>query len=128
MAQQSPSFMSGVPELLVLRLLAAQEMYGYELARAIQTATREAISVGESVLYPALHTLETRGFLRARRRTVTGRTRVYYAVTPKGAKRLEQLTTEWRRIAGGVEAALGNIVPRENTLGTAAFALGASHA
>jgi len=117
MARQSPSFMSGIPELLVLRLLAAQEMYGYELARAIQTATREAISVGESVLYPALHTLETRGFLRARRRTVTGRTRVYYAVTLKGGKRLEQLTTEWRRISGGVEAALGATALGTNALG-----------
>ncbi len=121
MAQQSPSFMSGVPELLVLRLLSVEEMYGYELARAIQTATRQAISVGESVLYPALHTLETRGLLRAKRRTVTGRTRVYYAVTPKGLKRLEQLTAEWRRISDGVEAALGATVPEND-------ALGASHA
>lgn len=107
MVQQSPSFMSGVPELLALQLLAAREMYGYELARAIHESTREAISLGEGVLYPALHALETRGLLRARRQTVAGRTRVYYAVTPKGHRRLEQLTNEWHRIAGGVEAALG---------------------
>jgi PadR family transcriptional regulator, regulatory protein PadR len=103
---QSPSFMSGVPELLVMRLLAKKEMYGYELARAIREVTREAISVGEGVLYPALHTLETRGLLRGRRQTVSGRTRVYYTVTPKGRRRLEQLTEDWRRIVGGVEAAL----------------------
>ena len=107
MTQQNPSFMAGIPELLVLQLLVTEEMYGYELARAIHAATREAISVGESVLYPALHALETRGLLRARRRTVSGRTRVYYTVTPKGGRRLEQLTAEWRRVAGGVEAALG---------------------
>ena len=107
MPPENASFMSGVPELLVLRLLNSQEMYGYELARAIHEATREAISVGESVLYPALHTLETRGLLRSRRRTVSGRTRVYYTVTPKGGRRLEQLTSEWRRIADGVEAVLG---------------------
>jgi PadR family transcriptional regulator PadR len=103
---QSPSFMSGVPELLVMRLLAREEMYGYELARAIRAVTREAISVGEGVLYPALHTLEARGLLRGRRQTVSGRTRVYYAVTAKGRRRLERLTEDWHRVAGGVEAAL----------------------
>jgi PadR family transcriptional regulator, regulatory protein PadR len=107
MVQQSSTLMSGVPELLVLRLLTGREMYGYELARAIQESTREAISIGEGVLYPALHVLETRGLLRARRQTVAGRTRVYYVVTPKGQRRLEQLTSEWRRIADGVEAVLG---------------------
>ena len=107
MPEQAPVFMAGVPELLVLRLLAGREMYGYELARAIQESTREAISIGEGVLYPALHSLETRGLLRARRQAVSGRTRVYYLVTAKGQKRLEQLTSEWRRIAGGVEAVLG---------------------
>lgn len=50
-------------------------MYGYERARAIRITTREAISVGEGVLYPALHSQERRGWLKARRCTVGGRTR-----------------------------------------------------
>jgi PadR family transcriptional regulator PadR len=98
--------MSGVPELLVLRLLSAREMYGYELARAIRESTRDAISLGEGVLYPALHAMEKRGFVKTRRRTVSGRTRVYYAIRPKGQRRLEELTLEWRQIAGGVETVL----------------------
>lgn len=103
---QSASLMSGVPELLVLRLLSAREMYGYELAREIREATREAISLGEGVLYPALHALENRGFVRARRRTVSGRTRVYYTITPRGNRRLGEMSGEWRRIAGAVQAVL----------------------
>ena len=98
--------MSGVPELLVLRLLSAREMYGYELARAIRETTQEAISLGEGVLYPALHTMERRGFLKTRRRTVSGRTRVYYTITPRGQRRLNELSQAWRRIAGGVESVL----------------------
>jgi PadR family transcriptional regulator, regulatory protein PadR len=105
--QTSSSLMSGVSELLLLNLLAEREMYGYELARAIRVTTKEAISVGESVLYPALHTLERRGWLRARRRLVGGRTRVYYSLTPAGKRRLGAMNQEWRRIAGGVQAALG---------------------
>jgi PadR family transcriptional regulator PadR len=103
---QSPSLMSGVPELLVLRLLQGREMYGYELARSIRETTRDAISLGEGVLYPSLHVLESRNFLKTRRRTVSGRERVYYALTARGERRLAELMSEWRRIAGGVEAVL----------------------
>ena len=106
---RSSSLMSGVPELLVLRLLSAREMYGYQLAVAIREATRQAISLGEGVLYPALHAMESRGFLKTRRRTVIGRSRVYYTITPKGQRRLNELNQEWRRIAGGVELVLAGV-------------------
>ena len=46
MAQTNPPFMSGVPELLLLRLLQQREMYGYELVRSIRQVTGEAISLG----------------------------------------------------------------------------------
>ena len=106
MEKSSASLMSGVPELMILHLLARNEMYGYQLARTIRTLTTEAISVGESVLYPALHSLEKRGLVRGRRRAVEGRTRVYYSITRKGSRRLATLTSHWQRIAEGVEAVL----------------------
>ncbi len=106
MAQTNPPFMSGVPELLVLRLLTRREMYGYELVKAVRIVTSDAISLGEGVVYPALHALERAGALKARRKPVNGRTRVYYSVTAKGIKRLDRLTAEWDRVSGGVEAAL----------------------
>ncbi|HEX7079646.1 MAG TPA: helix-turn-helix transcriptional regulator [Gammaproteobacteria bacterium] len=99
--------MSGVPELLVLRLLVRREMYGYELVKSIRAATGYAISLGEGVVYPALYSLEERGALKARRKVVNGRSRVYYALTARGRKRLEHLTEEWERVSGGIEAALG---------------------
>jgi PadR family transcriptional regulator PadR len=82
-------------------------MYGYELVRSIQTATGEAIAFGEGVVYPALYGLERRGAVKARRKLVNGRSRVYYAVTAKGRARLEHLTGEWQRITGGILDALG---------------------
>ena len=106
MAQSNPPFMSGVPELLLLRLLEQREMYGYELVKAIRTVTGEAISLGEGVIYPVLHGLERNGSLRARRKKVDGRTRVYYSLNKKGRQRLERLQGEWRRIQSGVSAAL----------------------
>ena len=106
MGDAGKTLMAGVPELLLLRLLAAREMYGYELARAVRLATDDAIQLGEGVLYPALHALERRSLLRARRRQVRGRVRVYYSATPAGRRRLLRLTQEWRRIASAVEGAL----------------------
>jgi PadR family transcriptional regulator PadR len=106
MAQTNPPFMSGVPELLLLRLLAQQEMYGYELVRSIRQVTEEAISLGEGVIYPALHSLERNGSLKSKRKPVGGRTRVYYSLTAKGRRRLKALSEDWRRIQGGVAMAL----------------------
>ena len=106
MAQSNPPFMSGVPELLLLRLMDQHEMYGYELVRSIRAATGEAISLGEGVIYPVLHSLERNGSLKSRRKAVAGRTRVYYALTAKGRKRLDKLQSDWRRIQGGISNAL----------------------
>ncbi|HEY5624001.1 MAG TPA: PadR family transcriptional regulator [Gammaproteobacteria bacterium] len=107
MGRSNPPFMSGVPELLVLRLLASREMYGYEIVKAIRVVTGEAIALGEGVIYPALHSLEKSGALKATRKPVNGRTRVYYDVTAKGRRRLETLTGEWDRVSSGVRSALG---------------------
>jgi len=106
-AQSNPPFMSGVPELLVLRVLSRGEMYGYELVKTIRVATGNAISLGEGVVYPSLYSLEQRGALKARRKLVNGRSRVYYSITAKGLSRLADLTSEWHRITDGISTALG---------------------
>ncbi len=106
MAQTNPPFMSGVPELLLLRLLDNREMYGYELVRSIREVTSEAISLGEGVIYPVLHSLERNGSLTSKRKPVGGRTRVYYSVTKKGRDRLEKLQNDWQRIQTGITSAL----------------------
>lgn len=106
MAKTNAAFMSGVPELLVLRLLLDEEKYGYEIVRGIRQATRDAISLAEGVIYPTLHTLEAKGYLKARSKSVDGRTRVYYKVTAKGRKRYESIHQQWQDITAGVNACL----------------------
>lgn len=98
----NPDFMTGVPELLVLRLLSDREMYGYELVQAVEAATGQAIKLGEGVVYPILHALEAQGCLLSRRKAANGRTRVYYTATPAGKKRLGDMIGEWRRITEAV--------------------------
>jgi PadR family transcriptional regulator, regulatory protein PadR len=108
MAAKNPAFMAGVPELVVLGLLAAREMYGYEIARAIKATTHDALSLGEGVLYPALHTMESRGLVRARSSRVGGRVRIYYSLTARGKKRLDRLAKDWRRMSLSVDSILGS--------------------
>ncbi len=106
MRKTNPSFLNGVPELLVLQLLARRDMYGYEIVKAIQTASRDAFSFGEGCVYPVLHELEARKCVTSRRAIVDGRSRFYYALTSEGRKRLESLTHEWEQVALGVKTVL----------------------
>lgn len=101
------SFMSGLPELAILRLLQDREMYGYEIVQAISLRTGAALSPGEGVIYPLLHALEKSGALKSRRKRVSGRSRVYYSQTAKGARRLSALTGRWSELNGAVQALMG---------------------
>lgn len=100
------NFMAGVPELLLLRLLSEREMYGYELVQAVRSHTAETIVLGEGVVYPLLHALEREGALKSSRKEVSGRSRVYYALTPKGGRRLAALTADWSALNGAIRMVL----------------------
>src|SRR5687768_4027148 len=104
--QTNPDFLNGVPELLVLQLLARRRMYGYELVRAIERASGAVLEFGEGCIYPILHRLESDGLLTCRRETVGGRSRVVYRATARGRKRLAMQTASWQRIAGAIHQIL----------------------
>ena len=98
--------MNGVPELLILRLLQDGEMYGYQIVQAIRDFTDAVIVIGEGVVYPVLHGLERAGAIKSRRKTVAGRSRIYYSVTKAGSRRLAELATHWTTLAGSIQKAL----------------------
>jgi len=109
MASES-ALAAGLSELMVLRLLREQEMYGYEIVQAIAARTRNALTPGEGVIYPLLHALEKSGALKSRRKSVNGRSRVYYTQTAKGARRLSALTNRWSELNGAVQALMGGML------------------
>jgi PadR family transcriptional regulator, regulatory protein PadR len=102
----NPDFLNGVPELLILSLLARRPMYGYELVQAIRLSTAGTLEFGEGCVYPILHRLEADGLLAGKRENVGGRSRVVYRVMAKGSKRLANTTNSWREIVRAVEQAL----------------------
>jgi PadR family transcriptional regulator PadR len=93
--RKDPDFVNGVPELLILRLLARQPMHGYEVVQAIRLGTDGALSFGEGCIYPLLHRLEADGCLTARWEQVAGRSRVVYRLTAAGRKRLAAVGDRW---------------------------------
>lgn len=98
----NPDFLNGVPELVVLELLARRPMYGYELVQAIQAESGGALAFGEGCIYPLLHKLEASGDLASRRMEVGGRTRVVYRVTPKGTKQFAEAAAKWSAVVEAV--------------------------
>ena len=102
MRKTNPNFLNGVPELLVLQLLARRPMYGYEIVKAIQVETGRTLAFGEGCVYPCLHWLEQEKLLSSSRKVVAGRSRNYYQLTRRGGKRLEALTTDWDRVTAGI--------------------------
>lgn len=114
--ETNPNFMNGVPELLILRLLQQEEMYGYEIVQAIRSRTGAVIAVGEGVVYPVLHALERDGAIRSRRKTVNNRSRIYYSVTPAGTHRLADLAQTWTNLTGAIQSLLAGGSHGEATL------------
>lgn len=102
MRTTNPNFLNGVPELLVLKLLSRKEMYGYEMVKAIEAQTGKTLAFGEGCIYPCLHYLRREKLVSSHRKEVAGRSRTYYELTSRGAKRLDELMTEWDRVAAGI--------------------------
>ncbi|HSI11658.1 MAG TPA: PadR family transcriptional regulator [Chthoniobacter sp.] len=96
--------LDGVPELLILRLLAAHEMYGYQLVSEIQRRSAGALEFGEGCIYPILHRLLEQHMLLERAEEVRGRTRRYYRLSDAGLKRLAVLETKWQQATATVAA------------------------
>ena len=97
----------GTLDLLILKALSSGPSHGYGVARWIETATHDALAVGEGTLYPALHRLEERKWVSATWGTSeNNRQAKYYALTKAGRARLELESANWRRYAAAVFAAL----------------------
>ncbi len=102
----NPPFLNGIPEMLVLHLLADRAMHGYELVQSIAAQTDGALEFGEGCVYPILHRLEAAGVLAGKREQVARRSRVVYRITPKGRKHLAATVHGWRGVVAAVEQAM----------------------
>jgi PadR family transcriptional regulator, regulatory protein PadR len=94
----------GVTTLIVLDALEKGTLYGYGLRREVHERTKGSLHFSEGALYPLLHSLERKGFVRASRRKVAGRWRHYYGITPHGRRALADLRREWKSLLESLES------------------------
>lgn len=102
----NPDFLNGVPELLILELLARRPMHGYDLVQTIHQASGKKLDFGEGCIYPVLHRLEAQKLLTSKQELVSGRNRIVYRLTTQGTKRLAESVTAWQTIVAAVNSVL----------------------
>jgi PadR family transcriptional regulator, regulatory protein PadR len=99
--------LQGTLDLLILRTLVSRPMHGWSISERIQQISGEALQVNQGSLYPALHRLEHRGWIKAEWATSElGRRARFYRLTTLGRKQLEVEKQNWARLT----AAIGRIL------------------
>ncbi len=95
--------LQGTLDLLILKVLALEAMHGWGIAQRIQQVSKEVLQVQQGSLYPALHRLERRGWIKARwGASENNRRAKYYELTKVGRKQLETEETAWRKLTAAV--------------------------
>ncbi len=90
----------GTLDMLILQTLSLEPAHGYAIARRLQQISREVVQVNQGSLYPALHRLEQKRWLKSEwRPSETGREAKFYALTRAGQAQLRVEKTSWDRLA-----------------------------
>ncbi len=93
----------GTLDMLILKVVALGPIHGYAIAQRIEQISREVLQVQQGSLYPALHRLENRGWLKAEwRNTETGREAKFYALTREGRRQLDVESSNWDRLSEAI--------------------------
>ena len=98
----------GTLDLLILRTLALEPQHGWAISERIQQISSDVLRVQQGSLYPALHRLERRGWIRARWGTSENNRRAkYYELTKGGRRQLEVEKDAWEKLSAAVAQVLG---------------------
>lgn len=87
--------LKGTTEVMVLKMLANEPMYGYGLIKKFDVLSNGVFQFKEGTLYPILHALEKGKYIEAYWETSEGRKRKYYRITESGLKQLSVKEKEW---------------------------------
>ena len=99
--------LQGTLDVLILKIIALGPVHGYAVAQRLQQFSRDVLQVQQGSLYPALHRLEERGWLRAEwGPSETGRDAKFYSLTRTGRKQLAVERLNWERLAAAIALVL----------------------
>jgi len=90
--------------MLILQIVSLQPVHGYGVAQRLEQISQGTVQANQGSLYPALHRLEQKGWLKAEwKESETGREAKFYALTASGRKQLATEKHSWARLAGAVQ-------------------------
>ena len=93
----------GTLDLLILKTIALEPLHGWAISERVQQMSSDILQVKQGSLYPALHRLERRGWIKAKWQTTNNNRRAkYYELTKTGRKQLDAQTDSWRRLTFAV--------------------------
>lgn len=99
MIEERLALPQGTLDLLILKALALEPMHGWAVSERLQQVSREALRVQQGSLYPALHRLERRGWIKSQWATSENNRRAkYYRLTARGQKQLEAEAAAWLKL------------------------------
>ena len=109
-AQETRELLPGTLDMLILKVLSRGDMHGYDIASAIQRASDGVLGVMEGALYPALHRLEVRGWVRSKWGTSDKNRRAkFYRLSALGRRALEEEAAYWDRVAAAVSRVMQSV-------------------
>jgi transcriptional regulator len=90
----------GTLEVLILKTLALEPLHGWAVCERIKQISNDVVLIQQGSLYPALHRLERKGWIKAKWGTSENNRRAkYYELTRSGRKQLEQDAAAWRKLS-----------------------------
>src|SRR5437867_5670289 len=94
----------GTLDMLILHIVSLEPVHGYGIAQRLDQISRSVVQANQGSLYPALHRLEQKGWLRAEwKQSETGREAKFYSLTRSGQKQLRVEKDSWARLTGAVQ-------------------------
>jgi PadR family transcriptional regulator, regulatory protein PadR len=108
MAAQRIDLPQGTLDLLILRTLALGPQHGWAISERVQQISSDVLRIQQGSLYPALHRLERRGWIKARWGTSDNNRRAkYYELTRSGRQQLNIAKDAWATLTTAVGQVLG---------------------
>jgi len=93
----------GTLDLLILNILALEPLNGWSIGLRLKQVSRDVLQVSDGSLYPALHKLEQRGWIKADwRPSENNRRAKFYVLTAAGRRQLERENAKWHRLAAAI--------------------------
>jgi PadR family transcriptional regulator PadR len=104
----STDLLQGTLDVLILQTLAPGPMHGWGVAQRIQQVSMDVLQIGQGSLYPALHRLEYKGWIRSDWGSSDNNRRAkFYELTVEGRKQLETELATWERLSAAIKLVLG---------------------